>query len=47
MTSVAGNADWQSAIEYYGPIDVRVLRFGDRQAFFSGRRALPLAVPMR
>jgi hypothetical protein len=43
--SVAGNADWQPAIEYYGPISVRVLRFGDRQAYFSGTRVLPRAVP--
>jgi hypothetical protein len=46
-TSVAGNADWQSAIEYYGPINVRVLRVGDRDAYFSGVRVLPRAVPPR
>ena len=46
-TNVAGNADWQSAFEYYGPISVRVLRAGDRAAYFSGRRALPRAVPNR
>ena len=43
--SVAGNADWQSAIEYYGPVSVRVLRFGDRPAYFNGARVLPRAVP--
>lgn len=46
-TSVAGNGDWQPAFEYYGPISVRVLRAGDRAAYFSGRRALPRAVPNR
>jgi len=44
-TSVVGNADWQSRIEYYGPVSVRVLRFGDRQAYFSGARVLPRAIP--
>ena len=44
-TSVVGNVDWQSAIEYYGPISVRVLRPGDRDAYFSGRRVLPRAAP--
>lgn len=43
--SVVGNVDWQSAIEYYRPISVRVLRPGDRNAYFSGRRVLPRAVP--
>ena len=46
-SSVAGNADWPSAIEYYGPVNVRVLRFGDREAYFRGTRLLPRAVPMR
>lgn len=44
-TSVVGNADWQSAIVYYGPISVRVLGLDDRDAYFSGRRVLPRAVP--
>ena len=44
-TSVVGNVDWQSAIEYYGPASVRVLRLDDRAAYFGGRRVLPRAVP--
>ena len=44
-TSVVGNADWQSVIEYYGSINVRILRPADRDAYFSGRRVLPRAVP--
>jgi Dolichyl-phosphate-mannose-protein mannosyltransferase len=44
-TSVLGNVDWQPAIEYYGSIDVRVLRPDDRAAYFRGRRVLPRAVP--
>ena len=44
-TSVIGNADWPSAIEYYGPISVRVLRPADRGASVQGTHALPRAVP--
>jgi hypothetical protein len=44
-TSVVGNADWQSVIDYYGSINVRILRPGDRDAYFGDRRVLPRAVP--
>jgi hypothetical protein len=44
-TSVVGNADWPSTLEYYGPVSVRVLCPADRHAYFSGRRVLPRAVP--
>jgi hypothetical protein len=44
-TSIVGNIDWQPAIEYYGPISVRVFNPDDRQAYFNGRRVLPRAVP--
>jgi hypothetical protein len=44
-TSVVGNVDWQSAIEYYGPISVRVLHPADRREYFNGRRVLPRAIP--
>jgi hypothetical protein len=46
-TNVVGRADWQPAIEYYGPVGVRVFRFADRSAYFSGVQVLPRAVPFR
>lgn len=44
-TSVVGSVDWRSVLEYYGPVTVRVLRPEDRHAYYSGRSALPRAVP--
>ena len=44
-SSIVGNIDWQPAIEYYGPISVRVFNPDDRQAYMSGRRVLPRAIP--
>jgi hypothetical protein len=44
-SSRVGNIDWQPVIEYYGPISVRVFCPDDRQAYMSGRRVLPRAIP--
>jgi hypothetical protein len=44
-SSRVGNIDWQPVIEYYGPISVRVFCPDDRQAYMSGSRALPRAIP--
>jgi hypothetical protein len=44
-SSIVGNIDWQPAFEYYGPISVRVFCPDDRQAYMSGRRILPRAIP--
>ena len=44
-SSRVGNIDWQPVIEYYGPISVRVFCPDDSQAYMSGRRVLPRAIP--
>jgi hypothetical protein len=42
---LAGRVDWPAAIEYYGPVSVRIYNPGDRQRYIAGERWLPRIVP--
>jgi len=44
-SSAVGNIDWHSTLEYYGPVNVRVLCPGERHAYVGGPRILPRVVP--
>jgi hypothetical protein len=44
-TRAVVDADRRPAIEYYGPISVRVVRLGDADAYCGDRHLLPHAVP--
>ena len=42
---LAGRVDWPAAIEYYGPISVRIYNPDDRQRYVAGERWQPRIVP--
>ena len=44
-TSAVARANWPSALEYRGPISVRVLRIADRERPTDARRSPPHVVP--